>query len=348
MGSKKSIQERKKLIECDVIKTIMMLFVVLGHSASLWATSGWFVTAPVYPSVFLGLIADWLGSFHIYCFVLVSGYIFAYLKYECGKYNNWKQFIYAKFWRLIIPYFFVSLLWCAPFYYFFYKCGFSTIIKRFILGTGPSQLWFLLMLFQVFLYAYIFSDLFIKKTKLLAVIALFMYAISIIGNTIVQNYYQIFTSMQFYLCFFVGMCLRYYKVKWTKEIHLLMFVLVDLSLFGINIVLNHQNTLICKILNLGCSCLLHLMGAIMAFFVIYRFTEKIGIYKLKLFQLLEEHSFTIYLFHQQIIYICIYFLNGKVNNYLLFISNFIVSIVFSLFISIILKNNKFTKRLVGE
>ena len=59
------------------LKTILMLLVILGHACAFWSGS-WFTKNPVYASVGLKMIYSWIGSYHIYAFTLVSGYIFAF------------------------------------------------------------------------------------------------------------------------------------------------------------------------------------------------------------------------------------------------------------------------------
>ena len=57
---------------------------------------------------------------------------------------------------------------------------------------------------------------------------------------------------------------------------------------------------------------------------------------------------TIYLFHQQIIYVCLYALNGLVNPYIHATINFIVAMISSSIISLILMKFKSTRILIGE
>ena len=70
------------LDKCNVIKVFMMLAVILTHCISLWSKSGWFVYTPEKHSEILAFLCDWFGTFHIYVFIFVSGYLFCYLKYE--------------------------------------------------------------------------------------------------------------------------------------------------------------------------------------------------------------------------------------------------------------------------
>lgn len=56
----------------------------------------------------------------------------------------------------------------------------------------------------------------------------------------------------------------------------------------------------------------------------------------------------IYLFHQQVIYVCIFLLNGLINPYIHAALNFIVAMIVSLLISIMTMKFKWTKFLIGE
>lgn len=64
--------------------------------------------------------------------------------------------------------------------------------------------------------------------------------------------------------------------------------------------------------------------------------------------LLSKNSMTIYLFHQQIIYFTILWLNGKVNPYVNSFINFVVSLFLSSLISTMLMKFKVTRILIGE
>lgn len=107
-----------ELDHCSFVKTVLMLFVVLYHSCVFW-TGNWFVETPVYPSRFLEVLAEYLNSFHIYAFTLVSGYLFSYLKLEKGKYERFLPFTVNKAKRLLVPYVFVAAVWVIPVSVFF-------------------------------------------------------------------------------------------------------------------------------------------------------------------------------------------------------------------------------------
>lgn len=68
----------------------------------------------------------------------------------------------------------------------------------------------------------------------------------------------------------------------------------------------------------------------------------------KVFKVLSSYSMPVYLFHQQIIYFSLYWLNGKLNPYLHAACNFIFALIASIGISYIMMRWKFTRFLIGE
>lgn len=173
---------REELAYCDFIKIGLMLFVVLGHATRLWGTGGWFNQAPVQQSFMLHWLTMWIGSFHIYAFTLVSGYIFSYLRFEKGKYREFLPFFKSKVKRLIVPYIFVAAIWAAPWHRFYFDADADQLIQKYVLGISPSQLWFVLMLFWVFLTAYFLSDFIYNRPIAGLIISLLLYGIGTAGG----------------------------------------------------------------------------------------------------------------------------------------------------------------------
>lgn len=99
-----------ELDNCRFCKAVLMMLIVLYHVILPWAGWGWSGIEPAIDAPLLGHTAIWLNSFHIYAFVLISGYIYAFLKLEKGKYKEFGEFVKTKAKRLLVPYFFVSIL----------------------------------------------------------------------------------------------------------------------------------------------------------------------------------------------------------------------------------------------
>jgi len=146
-----------------------MLLVIMYHSCVFW-TGSWFpALEPEAVASSLGLFAQWLNSFHVYTFALVSGYLFSYLKNEKGKYASLSFLARNKAKRLLVPYAVVSIAWIIPLECYFNHYDIEEIITRYVLGTSPNQLWFLMMLFWCFIGAWFLSSV-IEKSDILPIL----------------------------------------------------------------------------------------------------------------------------------------------------------------------------------
>jgi fucose 4-O-acetylase-like acetyltransferase len=77
-------KKEAELENCSFIKTVLMLCIVLYHSLLFWSGTWFKVISPERIVPAFSYLTTWLNSFHIYGFVLVSGYLFYYVKYERG------------------------------------------------------------------------------------------------------------------------------------------------------------------------------------------------------------------------------------------------------------------------
>lgn len=130
------------------VKALAMLVIVFYHACALYG-GAWF-GGPATPCPALRLLVHWLATIHVPLFLLVSGYIWAYLKMETSKYDDVRIVLRKKAKRLLMPYLLIGLFWAGPVYCVFY--GPTSTVKAFVLGDNPSQLWFLPALFWMFLF----------------------------------------------------------------------------------------------------------------------------------------------------------------------------------------------------
>ncbi len=90
------------------------------------------------------------------------------------------------------------------------------------------------------------------------------------------------------------------------------------------------------------------MGVIFVYYTVKIITEKlINAKKSKLWNGLKEKSFGIYLFHQQIIYLTIILLNGKVSPIVQVVISFLCALGVASIITTVLKRFKLTRILYG-
>lgn len=175
--------KKDELHNCTFVKTALMVVVVFFHSIVFWR-GGWFnIVLPSKDFLPYKVLAEWLQSFHVYGFALVSGYLFYYVKYEQSGYKSFPIFVNKKMRRLLVPYLFVSVIWAIPIGIYFFHYGIKDIVRDYILGKSPNQLWFLLMLFWASLFLFLVSDI-IKRSAVTAI----MVAVLFYGSSILIGY----------------------------------------------------------------------------------------------------------------------------------------------------------------
>lgn len=340
-----------ELNNCTFIKTILMVLIVLYHSILFWSEN-WFlvVGTPVFQCQLLKYLAVWLNSFHIYTFSLVSGYIFFYVKDEQKRYRDFLSFLKNKTKRLIIPYFFVSLIWVIPAKIFFRESFFIPALLDVFLGIGCAQLWFLLMLFFVFIIAYALYPIIESNNK---IIMFFLFLIllqcSLLGTVQkIPNYFQINNVLKHLPLFVLGMKLRQNKTCWLRNIPVWLYVLADIFLCIVFILLkNKTDNSIIAVMLIVIGILLNFVGALMFFFVTQKIIGSRNFYK-NVFPFFFKRSMVVYLFHQQIVYFSLWIFNGKINPYFHATVNFFFAFLISILIGSFLMHFKYTRFLLGE
>lgn len=335
-----------ELNNCTFVKTILMMLVVLDHSVAFWS-GNWFTKNPAISADILPMISQWLGSFHTYGFVLVSGYLFYYIKYERAGYQKYGLFLLNKAKRLLIPYAFAAVIWVIPMQQFFLPRDLPTIVNDYVLGTSPAQLWFLLMLFLVFAGFWPLSN-FCKEKSLLGVVTVMgLYCCGRIGSLVAPNVFMIWRAFSYIPLFWLGFKLRQHGGRLVREIPVVVWVLLHMILFLLVNYLSGLDNMIAKLLVMGVSFALHVIGALMAFVVLQKIAS-IRSGDTGCFAFFSKRSMIVYLFHQQIIYVLITWLNGIVHPYINAAVNFVGALIASVAIASLLMRFRLTRFLVGE
>lgn len=254
----------RELKNCNTIKTVLMLSVVLYHSMLIYASDNWF-RPPVIPSEIAGGIAKWMNSFLIYAFTLVSGYIFYYVKFERGGYQKYIKLLWNKFQRLIIPYIVVTALWAIPVYLLFFKPDIGTVIRKFVIADSPEQLWFLLMLFWVFAIFGVMAKWMDKHPLAGIGCLLVLYLVGTVWN-FTLDFLQIFNGLRFAIFFGTGFLMRKYGLSRLRKIPWPIYVVADILIYIVYIYsLRLPVSMMSKVLWMGLQFVVNSFGAIMAF-----------------------------------------------------------------------------------
>lgn len=342
----------EEMQNCNFCKAILMLIIVLYHSGNFW-TGDWFtVIEPAQTAKGIALFSPWLNTIHVFAFSLISGFVYYYVRYTRGSYTNYKQFVLNKTRRLIIPYFFVALFWVVPIYSYFYGFDVLKILNKYVLGEAPSQLWFVLMLFWVFVIAHPLSNFFINKPLSSALLVLLLWIIGICGSVLLPNPFQIFTSLHFIVYFWIGFELHHYINKYQRFKRIVFnkftfasFLLLNVTLFLV-IANNPLEGPVAKIVNITASLGAHIAGAIMSFILLMLIASSIHWQK-PFFSSLTKASYPIYLFHQQIIYFVLWRLNGIVEPFILMVFAFVISTLVSWVISAVIASIPVLRPIIG-
>ena len=336
------------LRELDYLKTIGILLVVIGHCTSIY-TGGWVFTSPVNSPIY-GLIASYVYTFHVPMLVFVSGAIYYYCRINKGKYSSLKGLIINKFKRLIVPFLFIGILYAIPIKYIIGMTEGNIInnIKSFILGLNTGHLWYLLMLFDIFIIFYLYEK-FILNKKYSIILNLILFSILYISSGFFTNIFQINRAIQYSIFFYLGyeffrskdkLTLKLKNLK-TKYILIIIPILVVISLVLIlvskmklsNIILSKLFSLINVVIAIVCITICYLI----VYLINNRMKNTIIKSNIdKLIDIIGRYSFNIYLLHEPIIFIVLYFIASKyINPTILIILCLTISIFVSVLISII-------------
>ena len=191
---------KKEIVWINIVKGIAIFLMVCGHTS-----------IPIY-------ISNWIWSFHMPLFFIISGYL-----YNPNKYPSFKNFAKRKIQTLAIPYILFTIIVLIAFYNHEYF-----EIEAIYKGWGGYALWFIpVLLFTEFLF-YI-----VQKYKFLSFIILYLYLLGFI-----------LYKLDFHLPFkieIVCQAIFYYYVghKSTKVIsHLPSNLFCAISLIGITFLLS--------------------------------------------------------------------------------------------------------------
>ena len=163
-----------------------------------------------------------------------------------------------------------------------------------------------------------------------------------IGDKFFANIFYIWTAFQYVLFFGIGFAIRMGSLKKIQDLSAIVWLMLDLLIFAIKIIMDPKG-----IVGVAYNSVLNIVGAIAVFIVLQKIASQIN-WKKKYVLFLSKYTMPMYLFHQQIVYIVIIVLNGKVSPYVNAIINFVVAFLFSFFISLLLSHFKVTRWLLGQ
>ena len=287
-----------------------------------------------------------MNSIHIYAFAFVSGYIFFYLKYERKRYNHFVKDSIHRAKQLLTPYAIASIIWVVPIGHLFFNYSVKDIVVKYLFATGPSQLWFLAMIFSLFVVFYVCAD-FLKNRNLLVgiIVCGVFYAVGILGGMLLPNILQIWTALKYFVFYYMGFAFRKHKDNVFYQVPWFAWLGLNVAIFSLDYwYISLQDGKFLGLINMGLSPLASILGVLAVVTAVSRMdTSKIQ--QSSAYKFLEKHNFVVYLFHQQLIYFTIFALNGKISSVLLMMINFVFALSIALVIAYIISKTPKVKRL---
>lgn len=352
MCSHSNVFHQEMLHSLSSLKALMMIAVVLSHSCSIWASSDWFIV-PATDCRALGILADWLGLFDVPMFVFLSGYLYSYLKLETNRYNGFHSVINKKFRRLLVPYAFTCLFWAIPFWTLFF--GTSEIVTKYCFGESPSQLWFLLMLFWLFvLFELLFQAISYRIWQGCYVVWLIIFALYLISFMIRKlpfgNCFQIANSLKYAPFFFAGFEFRRSNLPSLSMGQCVFLLIMSLSatilyFFVPFLAIPSQFSAVFLWFFVRTAGILMVLSA---FAINNHFDCLPDLSTSIIWNNLVRNSMGIYLFHQQLVWCVVALLNHEgVHPIYIALLAFLVSVFGSDLITSIICKTPFGRRLLG-
>ena len=343
-------ETRKQLPECNICRNISMILIVLYHSCILYTPNTWSVFTPTTESTVLNHLGMWLQTFCIAAFVFVSGYLYYYMVYEVQLYKGFFSIVRNKAKALLIPYAATSLLWVIPFYLIYWHGSLRDVLIKFILCTSPGQLWFLIMLFDLFV-AFSAAKQIIHfdqlNISLLLVLFLILCTTSIAMEVLrLPNYFQICRAVQYAPYFLFGMMLRRCRRVIAPLMRPICQCILWICSFGLYyITLKLSSSTVNMGAYAGLTLLCGICGVVALFIASCSLTRHIKHKALvHVDSILSFSSFIIYLFHQQMIYIVYDLLNiVTVPPVIVTATAFILSILTGVFLQKLFARNYLTR-----
>lgn len=336
------------LADCDFLKTIMMLAVILYHSICLWNGNGWHLM-PRESSTILAFLCAFLNSIHVYVFTFVSGYLYFVLLTEHNRYGNQRQAILGRAKRLLVPYA-LMLLVTMPLVFALERQSLTMLLQKYILGIAPSQLWFLLMLFLVQTAFLLLGKRVYENVKFVLFLVLGVYCIGLLGEKITYDYFQIWTACRFALYFYLGGLFRIWQRATCARVPAVPAVLAEAALFGLYWLSKQQPGRLFTGIAEGLLFLCTLSGIAMALALTEAFAGTACYRRLtqkSIYRFFCKYSFPMFLLHEQLIYLSNFALNPILPTAVLALVNFVWAITASGFLSWLLGRGETTRRLFG-
>ena len=286
----------KKSMIYDHLKVITIALVILGHCLVMYSPDGAINVVKAFLPFELATLLVY--RFHVPCFFMVSGAIFA-LCLQKNVYQNFAVFFRKKVLRLLVPYVVFGILVVPP---VLMVCGLLdpqrayTFAWNFISGSSVRHLWYLYALFLIFMLMWALRR-FLKKENVKKVL-LISFLVSLIFRSFspyILTYFQIANTFYYQFFFVCGVYLDFYfdeifyflqqkrKYLWVCLAILLCSMFADFWTLS--------------------GYVYALCGMVLSLWVAMWLSERKNLTQKKWYAVISRDSYGIYLIHAMIVYL---------------------------------------------
>lgn len=354
---------RGKIVEYDLTRIFAVILVVIGHCTYYTISTKYggidyygIMTEVNINDTFvhkvLVAMVNIIYSFHMPLFVALSGALFS-IQFRKNKYPKLSNLIKDKFFRLIVPFFIVTLCYAVPLKLFsnYFSSNLLDAIKQIFLGQillmGNSSLWYLSSLFLDFILIFIVEKNYKggKGEKIIFFILLHLVSY-LIPFQIISN------PLKYAFWFYMGYNFEEIRVDFNSFIkNKKLICFFSIGAFLVTYILSRKIPT-ANIALLGIKIMFNLITTFLGCFIVYSFayllTINTKIMSSKVMQTILNNSFGIYLYSDSLNYLIlslIYNILGigvfgiEFGSLMIFLVRVIVTTVISIVISQLLKKN---------
>lgn len=342
------MEKSKNIEEYDILRVFVTLLVLIGHCTSCQISTAYgnanysllFSNGGSFFFKMSRLLTAFIYTFHMPAFFALSGAIFVL---TLKKHISFKMLLEKKSKRLLLPFFIVSLVYNVPlkFIAHYFDNG-KTLLFNVLFGQifiqGNTYLWFLPVLFCLFIIFYFLKKI-IKSTKVILVIFMICYCFSKCCSIQLFSY-----ILQYGVWFTLGYLFEERRLNINCVIERKRIVILFVPSACITIVFFIVYRFLLKYYNY-IDWLINAILFIIPFFAVFCmyliciYLKERNICNNKVFNMLLNDSFGIYLYSDPWNYVLL-FAGAKILGAVLFQNNYIyllfygIRIVFTFAISI--------------
>lgn len=352
---------KKVIEEYDLTRVFAVILVVIGHCTYYTIStkyggidySGIMKCMNVDDTIvhkLLQTMVNIIYSFHMPLFVALSGCLFS-IQLQKNRYYNLKSLVKDKFYRLLIPFLLITLLYVVPLKLIsnYFSSNYLIAIKEIILGQfllmGNTSLWYLPSLFINFIIIYIIEKMYKGNTGLKFII---FFGLNVISYKIAIPLF--YAPMRYTIWFYIG--LKFEDIRQRMNIFIKNnknILPITLVIFIITYYLN-THVITTNILMGGVKVILRFGTAFLGCFLIYSLsyylTFNTNIMKCKFIKMISNNSFGIYLYSDTLNYLILFLIysifgieifGDEYGALIIFLIRLIFTSVISIYISKFLK-----------